>query len=159
MYGTEISSLSSTIAKCWKAVAGSAAGNVLLAALGDLARGLLPVLRPLPVKSKVTFGWPVPPAPLSKFCSGFLMSVPRSAGSSLRTYQRVGLRLGLSLSALLGADDDGARRDLDDLGARPARRLALAQLGADVGLALPGPPTTVLVFVVDEVVLRRVVAP
>ena len=41
--------------------------------------------RPLSVKSKVTIGWPVPPAPLSKFCSGFLMSVPLSAGLSCMT--------------------------------------------------------------------------
>jgi hypothetical protein len=37
---------------------------------------------PWPVKSKVTFG----AENSSKFCSGFLMSVPRRTGLSLRTY-------------------------------------------------------------------------
>jgi hypothetical protein len=45
-------------------------------------------LRPRSVNSKETIGCPLPPAPLSKFCSGFLMSVPRSATLSARTYQR-----------------------------------------------------------------------
>ena len=44
------------------------------------------VSRPLSVNSNVTIGAPVPPAPWSKFCSGFLMSVPSSATSSFSTY-------------------------------------------------------------------------
>ncbi len=37
------------------------------------------------MNSKVTIGALVPPVPLSKFCSGFLMSVPRSAKWSFMT--------------------------------------------------------------------------
>src|ERR671925_1711293 len=39
--------------------------------------------RPLSVKSKVTLGWLVVG---SKFCSGFVISLPESAGRSLNTY-------------------------------------------------------------------------
>ena len=55
---------------------------------------------PWPVKSKVTFGWPLSPGPLSKPCSGFLMSVPPRIGWSLSTYQAGGgLPLGSGCSA------------------------------------------------------------
>ena len=47
MYGTLMIWLSSTIAKCWNAAAGVAAEVVLVAALGDLARRLLPDLAAL----------------------------------------------------------------------------------------------------------------
>jgi hypothetical protein len=43
------------------------------------------ISRPRPVKSNVTIGWPLPPAPWSKFCSGLRMSVPRRATLSRST--------------------------------------------------------------------------
>ena len=85
MYGTEMSSLSRTIAKCWNADCGSPPKNWLCPRWAISRVVSCHALPPLSVKSNVTFGAPVPPAPLSKFCSGFLMSVPLSAGSSRRT--------------------------------------------------------------------------
>ena len=85
MYGALMISLSSTIAKCWKAACGEPPK------LFSVPRWTIPrvvssqILRPLSVKSKVTFGAPVPPGLWSKFCSGFLMSVPLSAGWSRST--------------------------------------------------------------------------
>ncbi len=51
------------------------------------------VLRPELVKSNVTFG----AESSSKFCSGFLMSVPRGTGLSFRTYHWSVFCLALSL--------------------------------------------------------------
>ena len=91
MYGAETSSLSSTIAKCCEASIGLPPKRVVGAALGDLARRVAwNALRPLSVKSKVTIGC-VAAGAVSKFCSGFLMSVPVSAGLVLDDPPAVGL--------------------------------------------------------------------
>ena len=84
MYGVETSSLSSTIAKCWRLSARvGRRERVVRAALGDARVIVLERLAALVVKSNVTIGWL--PACWSKFCSGFLMSVPDSAGLSRMT--------------------------------------------------------------------------
>ena len=118
MYGTEISLLSSTIAKCWRRWRGSDAGQELRLRRAGRSRASSSATScgPCSVKSNVTFGWPVPPAPLSKFCSGFLMSVPRSAGSSLEDVVGVGGRSARPCRVVvgLGLDDDVPAVDLDD---------------------------------------------
>ena len=89
MYGVEISSLSSRIAKWCDAPIGSCRPP-LIAALSAPRWAIRRVvsanaLRPLSEKSIVTIGGP--PAPFSKFCSGFLMSEPLRTGLSLMTHQ------------------------------------------------------------------------
>ena len=79
MYGAETSSSSSTIAKCWEPLIGLSPGS----ALSSPRSAMFCVIRwnasrPLSVKSNVTIG----SRASSKFCSGFLMSVPDSAGLS-----------------------------------------------------------------------------
>ncbi len=71
MYGTVISLLSSTTAKCWKACCGLWPGSSWDWPRWTIVRvTCCQVLRPLSVKSNVTIGAPLPPVPLSKFCSG-----------------------------------------------------------------------------------------
>ena len=89
MYGVEISSLSSRIAKWCEAPCGFCRPP-LIAALSAPRCAIFRVvsanaLRPLSLNSIVTIGGP--PVPFSKFCSGFLMSEPPSTGLSLRTHQ------------------------------------------------------------------------
>ena len=89
MYGVEISSLSSRIAKWCDAPIGSCRPP-LIAALSAPRWAIRRVvsanaLRPLSEKSIVTIGGP--PAPFSKVCSGFLMSEPLRTGLSLMTHQ------------------------------------------------------------------------
>jgi hypothetical protein len=88
MYGVETSSSSSTIAKWWDVEIESAAPR----ALSEPRWAMLRVVSwnsrlPLFVNSMVTMGklsvW-------LKFCSGFLMSVPESAGLSLTTHHASG---------------------------------------------------------------------
>ncbi len=87
MYGAEISSSSSTIAKCWEAFCGLSVGSALSTPRWAISAVMsLNAVRPLSVKLKVTTGWRVS----SKFCSGFLMSVPESAGLSWMTQKRSG---------------------------------------------------------------------
>ena len=82
MCGAEISSSSSTIAKCWEAFDGMSVGSALSTPRWEISRVMSwNAVRPLSVKLKVTTGWRVS----SKFCSGFLMSVPESAGLSWMT--------------------------------------------------------------------------
>ncbi len=78
-------SSSSTIAKCWKACCGLPPKKLSWPRWAMSRVTFCQILRPLSVKSNVTFGCPLPPVPLSKFCSGFLMSRPPSAGWSFRT--------------------------------------------------------------------------
>ncbi len=85
MYGAEMTSPSRTIAKCWNADCGSPPKNWLCPRWAISRVVSCHAFRPESLNSKVTFGAPVPPAPLSKFCSGFLMSLPLSEGSSRRT--------------------------------------------------------------------------
>ena len=82
MYGAETSSLSSAIAKCWEFCSGSGLSGLALSAprWATVAVIFWNALRPLSEKSKVTFG--SLPARWSKFCSGFLMSVPERPGLS-----------------------------------------------------------------------------
>jgi hypothetical protein len=101
-----MSSLSSTIAKCWK-LAWS-----LPPRMNDswprcaIARvGFVPLALRRVVKSKVTLGWPRLARPLSKFCSGFLMSLP-AAPASCMTYSGRRLR---RPSRVRSADDDALR--------------------------------------------------
>ena len=88
MYGVEISSLSSRIAKWCEAAIGfcrpplSAALSAPRWAISRVVSAN--ALRPLSLNSIVTIGWP--PVPPSKFCSGFLMSVPLRTGLSLMTH-------------------------------------------------------------------------
>ncbi len=79
-------------------------------------------LRPLSVKSNVTIG--SPPPRWSKFCSGFLMSVPESAGLSWMIHQRSGAGGCLPFAdlALLVAHDEDPDGDLEDLGVRAVLR-------------------------------------
>ena len=84
MYGAETSSLSSTIAKCCEPLIGLSPGSALSSPRWAIfARDPWNASRPLSVKSKVTIGWRAS----SKFCSGFWMSVPDSAGLSWITHQ------------------------------------------------------------------------
>ena len=82
MSGTETSSLSSAIAKCWEFDSGSGFSGLALSAPRWATARVISwnALRPLSVNSKVTIG-SLPPR-WSKFCSGFLMSVPERPGSS-----------------------------------------------------------------------------
>ena len=80
MYGAETSSSSSTIAKCWEPLIGLSPGS----ALSSPRSAILAVIRskalpPSSVNSNLTIGSRVLG---SKSCSGFLMSVPDSAGLS-----------------------------------------------------------------------------
>ncbi len=81
--------LSSTIAKCCSVLPapGSAAFSPRWAISLVTFSKTDP---PWEVKSNVTSGAPLPPAPFSKPCAGFLMSEPLSTGSSLSTYQLLG---------------------------------------------------------------------
>src|SRR5829696_4357725 len=89
MYGVEISSLSSRIAKCCEAAIGFCSPP-LSGALSSPRWAISRVVsanasRPLSVNSIVTIGGP--PGPFSKFCSGFLMSEPLRTGLSWITHQ------------------------------------------------------------------------
>ena len=89
MYGAEISSLSSAIAKCcevWIGAWPSALSAPRWATLRVIAWN---ALRPLSVKLKVTMGWLL--TPWSKLCSGLRISVPERPGRSWMTHQRSGL--------------------------------------------------------------------
>jgi hypothetical protein len=77
--------LSSTIAKCWNALCGSPPRNWFWPRWAIARVVFSHWRRPLSVKLNVTIGSPVPPAPVSIVCSGFLMSVPLSAGLSWMT--------------------------------------------------------------------------
>ena len=91
------------------------AGCALSAPRWAIARVIVwNALRPLSVKSNVTIG-SLPPC-WSKFCSGFLMSVPVRPGSSRSTQQRSGRGAGRR-AAFSSRSDEHARLDLDDLGA------------------------------------------
>ena len=88
MYGVEMSSLSSRIAKWCEAAIGFWRPP-LSAALSAPRWAISRVVwanasRPLSENSIVTIG--APPAPFSKFCSGFLISLPLRTGLSLRTH-------------------------------------------------------------------------
>ncbi len=85
MYGAEMISSSSTIAKCWNALLALPPKKFSWPRWAIARVVFCQAFLPLSVKSNVTVGPPVPPAPLSKFCLGFLMSRPLSAGWSLRT--------------------------------------------------------------------------
>jgi len=80
--GVETSWLSSAIAKCCELDSGSGLSGLALSAprCATVAVIFWNALRPLSEKSKVTFG--SLPARWSKFCSGFLMSVPERPGLS-----------------------------------------------------------------------------
>ena len=139
MYGVEISSLSSRIAKWCEASIGFCRPP-LRAALSwprcAISRVVLAnASRPLSVNSIVTIGGP--PAPFSKFCSGFLMSLPERTGLSLSTHHwSTSPRSRCSPVALvLGADDDDALGHLEDLRVGD-RRLWSARLSLEVLLAL-----------------------
>ena len=98
--GTEISSLSSAMAKCWLDASPWAPSENSCPRWESLRVNFDHTPAPWPVKSKVTLGWPLSPGPLSKFCSGFLMSVPPRIGWSASTYQAAGgLALGSGCSA------------------------------------------------------------
>ena len=88
MYGVEISSLSSRIAKWCEAAIGFCRPP-LRTALSWPRCAISRVVsanasRPWSVNSIVTIGGP--PVPFSKFCSGFLISLPERTGLSLRTH-------------------------------------------------------------------------
>ena len=79
---------------------GGRAERLLLAALRELLGERLPRARAAAGEVEEDVRAPVPPAPLSKLCSGFLMSLPPSTVWSFRTYQRFdGLPFGSSCSA------------------------------------------------------------
>ena len=82
MNGIETSSLSSAIAKWWELCCGSGLSGLALSAprWATWLVILWNAFWPLSLKSKVTIG-SLPPR-WSKFCSGFLMSVPERPGSS-----------------------------------------------------------------------------
>src|SRR5436190_13112088 len=88
MIGLEKTWLSSTIAKCceywsaWVELNEVPGGAVALPRLAIVRVTSWNAVRPASVKSKVTFGWLVVG---SKFCCGFLMSVPPRAGRSWST--------------------------------------------------------------------------
>ena len=116
MNGIETSSLSSAIAKWCELCSGSGLSGLALSA-PRWATWLVicwNALWPLSLKSKVTIG-SLPPR-WSKFCSGFLMSVPERPGSSRMIQKRVGVRR--VAVGLLVAQDEHAGLDLDDLRAR-----------------------------------------
>ena len=119
MYGVEISSLSSRIAKWCEAAIGFWRPP-LSAALSAPRWAISRVVwanasRPLSVNSIVTIG--APPVPFSKFCSGFLISLPERTGLSLRTHHwSTSPRSRCSpVRSSSRADDDDALGDLEDL--------------------------------------------
>ena len=117
MNGIETSSLSSAIAKWCELCFGSGLSGLALSA-PRWATWLVifwNAFWPLSLKSKVTIG-SLPPR-WSKFCSGFLMSVPESPGSS-RMIQKAVRGRRRRRCGLLVAQDEHAGLDLDDLGAR-----------------------------------------
>ena len=84
MVGAETSSSSSTIAKCCEPAFGFVPGSALSCPRCAISRVMSwNASRPSSVKPKVTIG-SLPPC-WSKFCSGFVMSVPESAGLSWMT--------------------------------------------------------------------------
>ncbi len=123
------------------------------AALGDrLASPPGTPICPSPVKSKVTFGWLVVG---SKFCSGFLISVPFSAGRSLSTYCRD------FASCACGSESDGlagAAATHRPLGHRLDHRalglLLVVELDEEVLLPLRGSRQKLVRLLVEQVVGR-----
>src|SRR4051812_36849154 len=183
MYGVVMSLLSSTTAKCWKACCAGWPGICWDWPRWAIARVVLcQILRPVPVKLKVTIGALVPPGPLSKFCSGLLMSVPRRAKLSLRTNQRAWLGfLGWLLSSYwawttvtpgwtirtLSSGPGDFSRDSENRSASrssgPPARPPLAGpwpfrggLGNRAALAPPGAARALFVFFVGRVLVGRV---
>jgi hypothetical protein len=148
--GTEMSSLSSVMAKCWLEAASPRVSADSWPRSASLRVNFDHTPGPLPVKSKVTFGWPLSPGPLSKFCSGFLMS---GAAEDRLVLEHVpgGQRLALGIG-LLGADDDDALGDLDDL-LGVERDLLVQRLLLQVGPALVGTGEDALALLVDQVEL------
>ena len=138
MYGVEISSSSSTIAKCWLASAGSGARmpteRLPRSAISRVTS--CQILRPLSVNSNVTFG-------CVRVLVGLLLGVLdlRAAQRDVVLQDEPVVGLLLDVGVLLGADDDRVRLDLVDLGLVAQRlRNHRERLGPRVqAVALGGP--------------------